>query len=809
MIQIIGLRDSETHKRKRQVLFYQRDFMSDIKIESLEQLFKNHAPINELLGDENYNVYFTVADCHQGTKPRILKEQWHIPFDIDGVAFEGDDDIIFERACAIHKVACEALGVPHDKTLGLFSGNGVQLFPKLVVPITYEDYFDEHREGYAVLRAKIDKALLDAGLTGKCDPNVFSTGRLMRLPNSWNKKPDKPTRLSRVICAESESTDLVVEAKGYVKGNDGETLAKYPEPDTKGVLAGCEFMKYCAENPNDISEPQWYADISIRARLDAGRELVHKASSGYSGYSYDETEAKIDQALKASGPRTCANINLLWDGCSRCKYNGQVQSPITIRGEDYIATKNTGYRTIKMDKDGNLVAGAPNYDDLVKAFTLEYLYRVNEVTLDVWIWDGKVWKVMSEGRIFEWAGTKVREPSISVKEMNEFIGRLRAKNQVSIDFFKSNRQMVNFLNGVYNIDTGELVAHNPDYGLTILIERNYDPNALCPQWDAFMRNIFDSDDIVRLVEEYLGYAISGSTCWLQKALFLLGTGSNGKSTLIDTVKGVIGEKNCASIPLSEMNKDTYRMRMVTSLFNFSEETDPYSLVKSYDFKNIVAGGQIVVKELYKQPQEVVNKCKLIVACNEDMKIYDQSHGMARRLLLVRMAKRFDVAKNTAIPEYHKVLMTEAAGIFNKLIKRYQDLRERKYLLETTEMQKEVFKALHDWDSSYQFYEENMELGVGPELSKLEVYQEYRLFCESHGSKPRDIGSFFTTLYATLKARYNVDVIKNTTPSNLHAHQYEKLGTEVVVEYRKNTNEGKKVGVIIGLKMLSKGGSSEF
>jgi hypothetical protein len=82
-----------------------------------------------------------------------------------------------------------------------------------------------------------------------------------------------------------------------------------------------------------------------------------------------------------------------------------------------------------------------------------------------------------------------------------------------------------------------------------------------------------------------------------------------------------------------------------------------------------------VKELYKQPKEVSNKAKLIIACNEEMKIFAHSEGMQRRLLVIRMPKAFTSA-NGKIPEYHNVLLKEASGIFKRLFGKQVVIRNR-------------------------------------------------------------------------------------------------------------------------------------
>ena len=72
--------------------------------------------------------------------------------------------------------------------------------------------------------------------------------------------------------------------------------------------------------------------VSNLAQTDEGPELVHQLSSPYPLYSREETEQKIQHALKDSGPHTCKSIEGI-DGkqwCEECSFRGKVTSPIVL-----------------------------------------------------------------------------------------------------------------------------------------------------------------------------------------------------------------------------------------------------------------------------------------------------------------------------------------------------------------------------------------------------------------------------------------------------------------------------------------------
>ncbi len=109
-----------------------------------------------------------------------------------------------------------------------------------------------------------------------------------------------------------------------------------PPADFQRILDGCTWLQHCHEDRETLPEPEWYAALSIvgrSARGDAdGRRLAHEMSLGGRGYTPAETDAKLDQALRAAGARTCAHIagelGAEADHCGACPH--RIKSPIVL-----------------------------------------------------------------------------------------------------------------------------------------------------------------------------------------------------------------------------------------------------------------------------------------------------------------------------------------------------------------------------------------------------------------------------------------------------------------------------------------------
>ena len=106
------------------------------------------------------------------------------------------------------------------------------------------------------------------------------------------------------------------------------------------ILAGCAWLQSIverAERGEPLEEAEWYAMISIVARTIGGRQRVHEISKldpVRGRYSFEETEAKIDQALRAAGPALCRETvqeKLRFEGCARCPFRAsELISPMNL-----------------------------------------------------------------------------------------------------------------------------------------------------------------------------------------------------------------------------------------------------------------------------------------------------------------------------------------------------------------------------------------------------------------------------------------------------------------------------------------------
>lgn len=127
--------------------------------------------------------------------------------------------------------------------------------------------------------------------------------------------------------------------------------------------------------------------------------------------------------------------------------------------------------------------------------------------------------------------------------------------QVSANDFDRDPWTLNVENGTVDLRTGTLRPHRAEELISRLIHFRYDPHAECPQFMAFLHRIMGShpdasqgendraEQLVTYLQKIFGCAATGKP---ERVLFVFyGEGNNGKTTLLEVIRDVLGDKQYA------------------------------------------------------------------------------------------------------------------------------------------------------------------------------------------------------------------------------------------------------------------------
>lgn len=685
MIQILGLRSFTKNDGKEQTYdaFHERNWRSTSVLELLKNLDKTISSIPE---NERYNIFYTLANCT--TSKREFETQGVIAFDIDKMGVKTKEDKI-----QYGEIVCEVLGLTKNNAAFIDSGNGLHVIFFLKESITSANFFRNNRAKYKELCEKIQSELLKQNLPGSLDPSIFEPRRILRLPGTENRKPHQPNKLASVLHLPEELSTVAnfisqanSEAKDETETKEKKKTTKKVEylhltADSEAIQEQCKFLKWTKNQQENITEPEWYAALSIVARLPGGEKLAHEYSNKHPKYSASETNEKIKQALDKSGPRFCKNIDEIWMksgdglGCKSCPHYNKIQSPIQIESEEFIASEATGFHKV-IQIDGKIKT-TPDFEGLRRYLHKKTPYVVLDPGRIVYTWTGTHYKEVSKLAIEAFAQHHFK-PIANNQMVSEFRQLVERHNLKPVEWFtNSNSGKMNFLNGVLEIATGAFFPSNKSLGFRHVLPYAYDHTAQAPMFANMLEKITCHDKkLATILLEFIGYCLSGDPYWCHKALVMVGDGSNGKSTILNIIKRLAGNNNFSAMKMTDLASEYHRQVLDGKLFNLTEEASHKSFYDTSILKGLVGGAGVQVRAPYGLPYNIVNTAKMVLTCNELPPNWDNTSGMARRLIIIPFNHTFSPQDEDFNPHIDRDLEAELPGILNMCVDAYRSVVER-------------------------------------------------------------------------------------------------------------------------------------
>ncbi|WP_341314546.1 phage/plasmid primase, P4 family [Paraburkholderia sp. IMGN_8] len=244
-------------------------------------------------------------------------------------------------------------------------------------------------------------------------------------------------------------------------------------------------------------------------------------------------------------------------------------------------------------------------------------------------------------------------------------------------------------NGLIDLQTGTFMPMRPDLHITYTAAVDYDPDATCPIWEAFLLQIMSGNvELVEYLRRAIGYTLTSQTS--EHALFFAyGSGANGKSTFLNVLRALFGDlgaqangdmllekngaagmsQNAASSEVARlMGKRLVAMSEVEDGRHFSEKT-----VKWY------TGGEVITaRMLYQNAFEFKPRFKLWLAGNYKPTVKGSDHGIWRRMKLIPFT--VTIPPEERDPDLERKLCAELPGILNWALVGCQHWRENGYKL---------------------------------------------------------------------------------------------------------------------------------
>lgn len=298
----------------------------------------------------------------------------------------------------------------------------------------------------------------------------------------------------------------------------------------------------------------------------------------------------------------------------------------------------------------------------------------------------------------------------------------------------SQANYIAFKNGIYDLDTGELLDFTPDIIVTNKIPWDYRPDAYSGLADKTLDKMACHDASIRaLLEEAIGYCFYRRN-ELRKCFILTGEKRNGKSTYLKMLQCLLGHDNIAALDLKELGDRFKTAELFGKLANIGDDIGHEFVANPAVFKKLVSGDTIMIERKGANPFDFSNYSKLIFSANDIPRIKDKSGAVIDRLVIVP----FDNSFSKDDPDYDPYIIYKLLNpeVMEYLIQIGLDGLRR--VLENQEFTRseKVIRSIKEYEETNNpillFFQEEPKIENEP-TSK--VYMKYSEFCIMNSFTP--------------------------------------------------------------------------
>lgn len=250
--------------------------------------------------------------------------------------------------------------------------------------------------------------------------------------------------------------------------------------------------------------------------------------------------------------------------------------------------------------------------------------------------------------------------------------------------------LLNTLDGMVDLETGELREHDPGYLSAVQFPVHYDPEATCPTFDKWAEEII-GDQLQDLLET--AAVMLDPTMIPTKAILLYGPARSGKSTFLRLLKALAGMENTSGVSLHELSEDQFaRANLYGKVLNTSADLSARHVQDLTWFKLMTGEDLVRGNRKYGNDFHFVNQALFAFSANELPTVGESSRAYVERIKPFRFGNSFAGRVDRSI---ELAMMDELPGILNRLIAAYQERKRRGRDLVTNEDVQREFEQASD------------------------------------------------------------------------------------------------------------------
>lgn len=308
-----------------------------------------------------------------------------------------------------------------------------------------------------------------------------------------------------------------------------------------------------------------------------------------------------------------------------------------------------------------------------------------------------------------------------------------------------------FDNGIYNLMDNTFSDFDDDIVVTNKIPWDYNPSSYSELADKTINKMACQDKEIRnLMEELIGYSFYRRN-EMGKAFILTGDRANGKSTYLNMIKNLLGNRNYATLDLNELGERFKTAELFGKLANIGDDIGSDFIRDTSVFKKLVTGEELNVERKGADPFDLKSYAKMMFSANDIPRMRDRTGAVLRRLVIIPFNARFSPQDDDYDPFIsHKLRSHEVMEYLINI-----GLEGLKRVLKQNDFStsKQVTEQIDEYEFENNpvklFFSEYGRENIKDNLTQT-VFQDYVSFCHMNNMQPLSRIAFTKTLCSELE-----------------------------------------------------------
>jgi P4 family phage/plasmid primase-like protien len=291
--------------------------------------------------------------------------------------------------------------------------------------------------------------------------------------------------------------------------------------------------------------------------------------------------------------------------------------------------------------------------------------------------------------------------------------------------------------GIVNLRTGEIRPAVKGLDLNTR-QTSVAPSSMpTPMWEAFLKEIIEDDDRINYLQELFGACLFGDSRFHVLPVFV-GTGANGKSTILDVISGILNDYS-ATMPENFLldttgnahPTDIARLRGVR--LAVASETRPDGKFNESRVKMLTGGDTLSARFMGQNFFDFKPTHTLFMAVNHLPEVKSGGDGFWRRLRKIDFRRTIPAEKRKE--NFAQLLVDEEGpGILQWMVDGAVRLTNQGFS-EPDSVKMATQSYRHEEDHIAKFLDEKTIVADTASVTKVAMYNSYRDWCSENGEKP--------------------------------------------------------------------------